>query len=361
MMIRVYDATEKLFNHNGIKSLNPLFAEILKVDNGDYYIELEDVLDNLDYYQKGMIIRVNTPWGTQGFRCDNLMIKNNRVTCKAWHLSYDSENYIISEASVEDESCNEALNHYNNSTDTESPFFVVSNISALKTTSALRKSLFDVFSDLVNVYSGHWVRDNFFFGIASSIGQDRGVVLAYNKNITEIKIEENWDNVCTKLLPYVKNGDTVITLDDIYVESSENPYDIPYTKAVEFQYRESEEETAPSSAAEWQEWLHDEAVKYLEDNKLPRINYTVSAKLDDISDIGDIVYVRHPKCKVDIKTDVISVKYDAIKGKYTAIEFGNFKKEIKGLVNEVASVVKTDNTIKQYVAKEVKKWKYSIS
>ena len=41
-MIRVYNATEKLFNNNGIKVLHPLFAEITKVDNGDYYLELED-------------------------------------------------------------------------------------------------------------------------------------------------------------------------------------------------------------------------------------------------------------------------------------------------------------------------------
>ena len=94
-MIRVYGATEKLFNNNGIKVLHPLFAEITKVDNGEYYIELEDLLDNSEYYQKGLIIRVPTPWGVQGFRCDNPSIRNNRILCKAWHLSYDSKNYII--------------------------------------------------------------------------------------------------------------------------------------------------------------------------------------------------------------------------------------------------------------------------
>ena len=31
-MIRVYDATEKLFNNNGIKVIQPLFAEITKID-----------------------------------------------------------------------------------------------------------------------------------------------------------------------------------------------------------------------------------------------------------------------------------------------------------------------------------------
>ena len=338
-MIKVYDATEKLFNNNGIKILHPLFAEITKVDNGDYYVELEDILDNLEYYRKGLIVTVPTPssWGEQpfqGFRCENPIVKNNRVTCKAWHLSYDSENYIIKEAYATNKNCNDAIDHYNDSTDTESPFTVISDIATPETTGAIKKSLFGVFTDLINVYGGHWERDNFKFGIKSSIGQDRGVVIAYGKNITDIKVEENWDNVCTKILPYVKDGDTEITLD--YLEA-DNLYGIPYTKAVEFKY---EGEGAPAEG--WEQWLHSEALKYLEANKYPKVNYSVSAKIDNISDVGDKIIVKHPKFK-DIPTYVISVKYDAIRERYTNIEFGNFTKQIKNITNEIVSLVNTDN------------------
>ena len=341
-MIRVYDATEELFNSNGIKTIHPLFAEITKVDNGDYFVELEDTLENLEYYQKDLIITIPTPWNEkpQGFRCDNPLIKNNRVTCKAWHLFYDSENYIIDEATASEKDCNGALNHYNDSTDTKSPFTVISHIETGKTTTMIKKSLFAVFTELTDVYGGRWVRDNFTFGIEPSIGQDRGVVLAYGKNITDIKVDENWDNVCTKILPYVKDGETEITLG--YLEG-ENPYGIPYTKAVEFKY---EGENPPSSTVEWEEWLHAEALKYLEDNKYPKVNYSVSAQIDNVSDVGDKITVKHPilkKLKVDIGTEVISVKYDAIKGRYTNIEFGNFTKQIKNITNEVASLINTDN------------------
>ena len=347
-MIRVYDATEKLFNHNGIKVLNPLFAEITKVKNGDYYIDLEDVIDNLDYYQKGMIIRVDTPWNradkVQGFRCDNPVIKNNRISCRAWHLFYDSENYIINNATAKDKNCNDALNHYNDNTDIASPFTVISDIGTLKDTQAIRKSLFGVFTELLNVYEGNWIRDNFTLKIWSSIEQDIGVVLAYNKNITDIKVDENWDNVCTKILPFVKEGEEEITLDEIYVETSEVLYDIPYTKVVEFKYEEKEGEVAPSSKEEWQEWLHGQSLIYLEQNKYPKVNYSVSAKLDNISDVGDIVYIKHPKIisESKLRTEVLSVKYDPIKSRYTSIEFGNFKREIKNLVTEVASIIETD-------------------
>lgn len=342
-MIRVYDATERLFDHNGIKALRPLFAEITKIDNGDYYVELEDTLDNLEYYQKGMIVRVPTPWGVQGFRCDNPTIQNNRVNCKAWHLTYDAKNYIIKDSYAVDKNCNDALNHFNDNTDIESPFNVISDITALVSTRAVRMSLFEVFEVLIGAdkYGGHWERDNFTWGIQANIGQDRGVVLAYNKNITDISVSENWDNVCTKILPYTTDGEVAILLDDPYVEIDEDLYDIPYTKVIKFENElekedyESEEDYLTAS----KQWLKEQADEYLQANKLPMVNYSVSAKLDNVSDVGDIIYVKHPKCKVEITTNVISVKYDAIKGKYNNIEFGNFKKEIKNLTKEIASAV----------------------
>ena len=348
-MIRVYDATEKLFNNNGIKVIRPLFAQITKIDNSDYYIELEDVLDNSEYYQKGLIITVPVPWSKdpQGFRCDNPTIQNNRISCKAWHLSYDSENYVINSATATEKNCNDALNHYHDNTDTESPFTVSSDISLSKTTVMERVTLFDVFTALISAdnYGGHWYRDNFKFEIRSSIGEDRGVGLAYNKNISDIKVEENWDNVCTKLLPYVVDGDTTITLDQTYIDLGESEYDIPFTKTVKFDHNLKKEEysTEADFVSAVKGWLSAEAVNYLHANKFPQINYSVSANLDNVSDVGDKIIVKHPKCRQDIPTEVISFKYDAIRERYTTVEFGNFKKEVKNLTQEVASIARKDS------------------
>ena len=347
-MIRVYDATERLFKNNGIKALRPLYAEITKIQDSDYYIELEDMLDNAEYYQKGMIILATTPWDEepQGFRCDNPIIQNNRISCKAWHLSYDAENYVIVNATATEMDCNGALNHYNDLTDSQSPFTVFSDIGTVETTTIERKTLFAVFEELRNTYQGRWQRNNFNFDILSSIGKDRGVVLAYNKNITDITVEENWDNVCTKLLPYVKDGDNVITLEGAFVEIEEKLYEIPYTKVVEFTFEPENEEPAPSTTDDWKVWLHSQAVKYLEANKLPQVNYAVSAKLNNVSDVGDTIYVKHPKIIGEnhyLKTEVLSVKYDVISEKYTSIEFGNFKREIKNFAQEVAQLAQIDS------------------
>jgi len=350
-MIKVYDSKEILFNTNGIKILHPLVAEITKKDNGDYYVELKDIIDNLEYYQKGMIIRIPTPWGVQGFRCDNPKIKNNRIECIAWHLTYDSKNYVIKDANSVDKNCNSALEHFNSSTDIESPFTTISDIQKILTTRIIRKTLFEVFEELVkeNKYGGHWYRDNFTFGIKESIGQDNGVVLSQNKNITDIETTENWDEVCTKILPYTTDGEVAILLDETYVELEEQLYDIPYTKVVKFENELKQEDylTYEEFSQATKIWLKSEAKKYLEKYRLPKINYSVSAKIDNVSDIGDVIYVKHPKCKIDIQTSVIGIVYDAIKGKYNKIEFGNFKKVIKNLTHEISKTVmkETENLV----------------
>jgi phage minor structural protein len=345
-MIKVYDSNETLFANNGIKTLHPLFAEITKVDNGDYCIELQDTIDNLDYYQKGMIVRVPTPWGVQGFRCDNPKVRNNRIECTAWHLTYDAKNYIILDANAVDKNCNDALDHFNKATDIPTPFKTISDITKIVSTRGVRKSLFEIYELFISEdrYGGHWYRDNFTLGIKDSIGEDRGVVLAQNKNITDIETSENWDEVCTKLLPYTTNGEIAIMLDDPYVELEEDLYDIPYTKVVKFENELNVEDFASEEEylAETKTWLKNQADNYLQNNKLPKINYSVSAKIDNVSDIGDTIYVKHPKCRVDITTQVIKIVYDAIKNKYTHIEFGNFKKEIKNLTQVITAEAKKE-------------------
>ena len=52
-MIKVYESTETLFNHNGLKIIHPTKAEIYIEDNGDYYIDLETSIDDLIYLQEG--------------------------------------------------------------------------------------------------------------------------------------------------------------------------------------------------------------------------------------------------------------------------------------------------------------------
>lgn len=341
-MISVYDSTEKSFATNGIKILKPLKATIRKEDNGDYYLDLKDKIDFIDYYQAGLIIRVPTPWGYQAFRLTNPNIENNKITVRAYHIYFDSKNYIIKDSYVVDKNCNDALDHLNIACDITSPFTTISDITTVNSYRCVRKSLEEAISDVIDRWGGHLVRDNYNIGIRAQIGQDRGVTLAYAKNISKITQKENWDNVVTKILPVGKDG---LLLPETYIELEEDLYDIPYTKVVSFDQNDITEENytidgvldteAYNNALE--EDLRHQATVYLEENKVPQVNYSVSAYLKDVSDVGDTIYVKHPKCKIEITTNVIAIEYDCIQEKYTKIEFGNFKSKLKNLIQDITS------------------------
>ena len=49
-MISVYPSTEKHFANNGLKVMHPLKAKVYKEDNGEFYIDIKDTIENLEYY-----------------------------------------------------------------------------------------------------------------------------------------------------------------------------------------------------------------------------------------------------------------------------------------------------------------------
>ena len=296
-----------------------------------------------------MIIRVSTMWGEQAFRCTNPVVSSTRVDVKAWHVFYDSMNYLIKDVNIVDKTCNYAMNHVNSNTDIPSPFTTLSDITKQVSTRIVRKTLYDTFVEFIDEsrFGGHLVRDNFNVSIMTSIGQDRGVVLADKKNITSLKVEEKWDDVCTKILPYTTDGEVAILLDETYVSLDTDIYDIPYSRVVKFENELDKEDFESESAylAATKEWLKSKAVDYLEQNKLPKVNYSVEANINNVSDVGDIIHVKHPRCKVNITTNVIAIQYDCIREKIIKVEFGNFKKDISTLQKDIVSKASEESKV----------------
>lgn len=335
-MISVYPADETSFSSNGIKILKPLKALIFKQDNGDYYLDLKDSLDYLKYYQSGNIIRAPTPWGKQCFRIRNVSIENNKIEARAYHLFYDSENYIIADSYVVEKNCNDALDHLNTATDSPSPFTTISDIPSIHNYRCVRKSLAEAVKDVTLRWGGHLVRDNFKIEIRQNIGEDRNVDLIYGKNIVNIEADEYWNDVCTKIMPVGKDG---LLLPEKWLTYREDIYDIPYTKVISFDQSDVNPEDYEDAEQKVDEDKYKEALinnlrvkanNYLSENCVPKVNYTLNAYLKNVSDIGDKIYVEHPKCKLELITSVISLEFNVISQRITKIEFGNFESEHLG-------------------------------
>ena len=344
-MIKVFGQNDTSFSSNGDIIIQPSKALVRKIDNSDYYVELECPLDYIDYIVPQNIIVANTPTGDQAFRISHVSNKRRKITAKCKHLFYDSENYLIADSYVVNKDCNDALDHLNNATDNPSPFTTLSDVSTIDSFRCVRQSLAQAISVVLERWGGHLVRDNWHIRIMDSIGQDNGVTIQYRKNLKEITVDYDWSNVVTKLLPVGKDG---LLLEGLYVYS-ETQYDIPFTKTVTFTQDISEDdfkdEQGVVDVEAYQQALiddlRDQAQDYVDTNCIPKVNYTLKANLDKITDIGDTVMVDDERLGISLTTEVISFTYDCILEKYTEIEFGNTKPQLSNLMDSIQSNVDT--------------------
>lgn len=337
-MIKIYEPTEVLFDHNGLKILHPTKAEIYIEDNGDYYIDVESSIDDLEYLQEGMIIRAATRWGEQGFRLTNPVRKNNKISVKGYHLWKDSSKYIIFNSYVENKNCNDALDHLNSACDVGTPFTTISDITTINSTRIVRQSLEESIATVIEKWGGHLYRDNWVIGVKSKIGEDRGITIKYGKNSTNIEANEDWSNVVTKIMPVGYDG---ITLPEKYLEA-ETQYSVPYTKVIKFEQDINQDDYKDEKGNLKEEYkealiedLRNKAKSYLNENQYFKCNYKVKAHIEGVIDLGDVIVVEHKRLGINLTTNVISLKYDCIRDKYIEIEFGNFKTKLKDLVSNI--------------------------
>lgn len=340
-MIKLFGKTETSFSSNGDKIIKAIKARIKKVDNGEFYLELETDLSYVSDLEEGRIVVAPTPQGEQYFRVSNVTKTKNKVKTKCLHVFFDSKNYLIEDSYVYQLNCNAALDHLNSATEPASEFTTISDVPTVASYRCVRKSLYEATQILIERYGGHLVMDKFSIGIRQTIGEDRGVVVRYAKNLKEITCAENWDNVVTKLMPIGKEG---LMLPNKYV-MSQTQYAIPYTKTVSFsqdnivQDDYTTDDGQPDVEAYQAALLQDlegKAQAYVNTNCVPQINYTTKANIP-VTDIGDTVQVIDERLGLTLTTNVISYDYDVILGQYREVEFGNFKQTLSGLTTQIAT------------------------
>lgn len=342
-MLKIFQAGDTAFTSNGDAVIQATRAVVRKEDNGEFYLELEAGLDFLEYLQAENIIVAPTPQGEQAFRLSNVENTRTKIKAKAYHIYYDSDNYLIADSYVVEKDCNDALDHLNNATDTPSPFTTLSDIETVKSYRCVRKSLNEAITDVIERWGGHLVRDNYNIQIRESIGADNGVTIQYKKNLKEISVTYDWSGVCTKLLPVGKDG---FTLDSLYVYSDVQ-YDRPYTKTVSFS--QAIDRANYSDDEHYYAALRDDLIAqaeaYLEKSQYPVVVYTLSANVDKLTDIGDTIEVIDERLGVNITTHVIAYNYDCILGQYTQVEFGTLAASLSNLLTNVSNEINKEVTI----------------
>lgn len=357
-MIKLFKSTDTEFKSNGDKIIKPLKAQVYKEDNGDFFLDLETDLSFINDLTAGAILVAPTPNKEQAFRISKIQKTRMKIIVKAYHVYYDTKNYLVEDTYLNKKDCDFVIRYLNQHTDNKSPFIVDSNIKNIESFRCEKKSLYEAIQIILEKWGGHLVRDNFNISIKSDISKDNGVEIRYAKNLKELTSDENWDNVVTKLLPVGKDGILLNHMnndEDVYINAPTN-YKLPYTKVIHFSqdidkndFKIEQEQNQPDNNGQNNRERLDEqayisaliadlksqAQKHILKHCIPEINYTLKANSDKITDIGNIIRVIDNRLGIDILAHVTSFKYDCILKKYVEIAFGNIKHKTSNLIDFV--------------------------
>lgn len=343
-MIKIFNATDTDFKTAGNIIINPLYChEIKKKSLNGWYIEVEIPIKYKEYIEAGKlcVVKTKSKLKPQAFRInDSITYTNRKIKFTAEHVMFDSRRYVLLNVRPTNLNGQNGLKYVNERTDKTSPFSINSNVENVSTAYFIRKTLLESWQVFEERWGGVFEADNWDISFKQSIGKDNGETIVYGKNMQGFEIFEDWSNVCTKILPVGYDG---LLLPEIYLES-ETQYEISYTKTVDFQTDlEAEEQTETNLLVE----LRNNASKYLEENCVPKVSYTVNSNVNNELEIGDTIKVLHPF--VNIFTEVLEYEYDLISEKVKSLTFGNYTRDVKTKFNNIKNTIET---IKQTVSKQ---------
>lgn len=196
-------------------------------------------------------------------------------------------------------------------------------------------------------FGGEYEFDNYTVKLWEHRGSDKGVVLRYGTNISNLKQETNIQNTYTGIVPYwygfSGSGDeqVAVTLPEKALYS-ENASNFPYgrTIAVDFTEDFSEKPTVDELRARGQRYLNENEIG------IPRVSVNVSfvdlTQTEDYKNVGalatvnlcDTITVAFEKLGITTKDKVTRTKWDVLLDRYEEIYIGGAYTSLAGTIAE---------------------------
>ena len=346
-MIKIFDSNAKNFKTNGIIAIQPIeITEYKKISLNGWYLEVVVSSKYKEYILKDYlcVIDSKSKLSPQAFRIGNPEYDDEEIKFTANHVIFDSGNYFLIDVRPTDLSANNALNWINERTDNKSPFTFSSDVETIGTHYFEYKNLLEALSIIEEEWGGTYDIDNWNAKLVNSIGNDKGKLLIYQKNLEGLTIRESWDDVCTKL--YGK-GPNDLVLPEIYLESKIK-YNQPYTKTITFESSLDESASEDEKIKE----LRSKMISYLENNSVPKVSYEISASSKfaiDNFDIGDIIHIKHPY--VNLKVNVVEYTRNVNTGRMLSVVLGNYIPDVK---QKVANIKESINKVASNLSSQEK-------
>lgn len=277
---------------------------------------------------------------------------NGMFTVSCEHISYALSGYPVPtvEASGNAQvAINAILTAAKNQLGKDTGFSVATTDITLSSSIALtnvsaRAALGGVSGSVLDVYGGEYEFDNHTIKLHKARGKDRGVRIAYGRNMTELKCDIDMDSAYTGIYGYVKNDNV-----DLHsYKAVTNSSGINAKTLI----RDFSSDFSGGDSKITQSGLDSAVAAYAAANDInsPTVSMTVSfvdlsqspeyasfSALESVS-LCDTVQIYHKDLNINIKAKVIKTVYDVLRERYTSIDLGspraNFADVIKQTVNE---------------------------
>jgi len=371
-IINLYDSKTTDFSNNGIVVLNDTISCVITEElNGQYELTLEyPLLDSTPRFGNitpvkiagkvvvgsNAVVQMPNKWtylledniikaDGQLFRIYHKTKSLSGVKINARHIFYDLLDNFLDDVRPTNLNGSGALAWILSHTQYNHPFISTSDVTAIATQYFVRKNPVEAImgaDGIINTWSGELVRDNFSIRLLQSRGLNRGVLIAYGKNIEGIEEDLDIDGICTRLMPIGKDG---LLLPEKYIDSQYiNNFAHPKIKVQEF------------SDCETVDILRTTAKAYMLNNKIdiPQFNYKIDflelSKTEEykdyiileVVDMGDTVTIKHSKLRIDLQAKIIKTTKDVLTGRLTKVELGNFKQNIATSISSAIQEVKQE-------------------
>lgn len=364
-MIMLLDDTKSLSvlaneNTNGlgrIQAIEPLITEEL---NGIYELQFDFLQTDrhFDDLKVGGLLKatVNEQQDEQIFRIYYVSKPINQVVnVKAQHISYDLNKVPVEpftatgSVNVKNGMISHIMGNYPFTMETD--IQNVSSVFKLDIPRSFRECLGGYEGSILDVFRCEYEWDNLTVRMLAHRGSDQGVRIAYGKNLTDFKQEENVEGVYTSVLGYAVVDEVTYVGNIFHKVAAENPK----VKIVDFSQDYISEEGVPSSTPTVSE-LTEKAQSYAARNSIevPRVNLTISfvplyqteeykdiAPLERVS-LGDTVHVFFDKLNVEASSRVIKTVWNVNLNRYDSIELGNTKASLNSVINDAVDEAKQD-------------------
>lgn len=277
---------------------------------------------------------------------------NGMFTVSCEHISYALSGYPVPTVSASGNAqvaINAILTAAKNQLGKDTGFSVATTDITLSSSIELtnvsaRAALGGVSGSVLDIYGGEYEFDNYTIKLHKARGKDRGVRIAYGRNMTELKCDIDMDSAYTGIYGYVKNDNV-----DLHsYKAVTNSSGINAKTLI----RDFSSDFSGGDSEITQSGLDSAVAAYAAANDInsPTVSMTVSfvdlsqspeyASFSALESVGlcDTVQIYHKDLNINIKAKVIKTVYDVLRERYTSIDLGspraNFADVIKQTVNE---------------------------